>query len=162
MIKMDKWAMQNTLQILASMEQLEKTIAQLYELAAQQWPLYAALWNNTAGDEIKHAEYIKNLTAILTKNRDRFSINRPINITAVNSSVAWINKNIADIKAGKLNSDKMFFLARDIEQSILESKYSEFLKTDDREYNELVKLIVKETVEHKKKIEGEIGRLKKQ
>lgn len=158
---MNKQLMQNILQILTGLEQLEKTVAGLYEVAAQQWPLYATLWANTAGDEIKHAEYIKTLADILTKNPDKFTINRPINIVAVNSSVAWINKNIADIKAGRLDSDKMFFLARDIEQSILESKYSDFLKTDDPRYNELVKLIVKETVDHKKMIDDEISRLKK-
>ena len=157
---MNNQVMQNTLQVLNTLEKLEKTVAQLYELAAQQWPLYAALWNDTAKDEIKHAEYIKTLAAILTKNPDNFDINRPINTMAINSSMVWINKNIADIKAGTSDSNKMFFLAIDIEQSILESRYSEILKTDDPEYNELVKLIVKETVGHKKMIENESAKLK--
>jgi hypothetical protein len=158
---MNNQLMQNTLLVLTNLEQLEKTVSLLYQIAAQQWPADADLWNNMAGDETKHSEYIKSLAGMLAKNPDNFNINRPINIVAINSSVSWINKNIADIKSGSFNNSKMFFLARDIEQSILESKYSEFLKTNDVEYNELVKLIIRETVVHKKMIDDRIANLKK-
>lgn len=158
---MNSQLMQNTLSVLTNLEQLEKTVARLYEFAAQQWPSDADLWNSMAGDEIKHAEYIKTLAAMLAKDPDNFTINRPINIVAINTSLSWIDKNIADIKNGTFNIGKMLFLARDIEQSILESKYSEFLKTNDIEYNELVKLIIRETVGHKKMIDDRISNLKK-
>lgn len=153
--------MQNIAQVFSHLEIMETTVSGLYEMAARQWPADAALWDDMSKEEIKHAEYIKLLAAIVAKNPDNFVIGRPINITSINSSVTWINKNIADIKNGSLDKNKMHFLARDIEQSILEAKYAEFLKTDNQEYNKLIKLVFEETISHRKKIDDKISSLKK-
>lgn len=155
---MNNQLVQNILRVLAGLEQLEKNVAQLYELAAQKWPVDADIWTGLSGDEIKHADCLKSMAAILEKNPGYFEAGRPINIAAVNSSMAWISKAIDDITADKFDYRKMIFFARDIEQSILESKYSEILKTNNAEYNKLAKQVVGETVSHKKKIDDLIAK----
>jgi len=47
-------------------------------------------------------------------------------------------------------------IARDIEQSFIEFRYGEILKSTDIEYNTLVQKIVKETAQHKMKIDKKI------
>jgi len=153
--------MQNIAQVFSQLEIMEITVSGLYEIAAQKWPADAALWSNMSKEEIKHAGYIKSLAAIVAKYPHNFVIGRPINIVAINSSIAWINKNIADIQSGSFDNNKMHFLARDIEQSILEAKYAEFLKTDVLEYNKLIKIVFEETIHHRKMIDDKISTLKK-
>ena len=48
------------------------------------------------------------------------------------------------------------FILRDVEQSLLESKYTEILKTNDLEYNDLVKEIMAQTEGHKKMLSRKI------
>lgn len=150
---------QKTLEVMAGLEQLEKAIAGLYEIAAKKWPENAELWINMAGEEIKHAEYIKSLTDILIKKPAAFEIGRAINVDAIKSALDWINKNVAEIEQGKFDGRKALILGRDLEQSILESKYSEILKTENLEYNKIVKQIVRETFVHKKMIDEAISKL---
>ncbi len=51
-------------------------------------------------------------------------------------------------------------MARDIEQSVLESNYAEIVKTADAEYNTLMKDILSQTYEHKKMIQEKIAEMK--
>jgi hypothetical protein len=158
---MNTQSVQKTLDVMAGLEQLEKAIAGLYELAAKKWPVDAELWRNMAGEEIKHAEYIKSLTDILIKKPAAFEVGRVVNVDAVKSALDWINKNVAEIEEGTFSDKKMLFLARDLEQSILESKYSDILKTENLEYNKIAKQIVRETFAHKKIIDEAISKLPK-
>jgi len=54
----------------------------------------------------------------------------------------------------------MLILARDFEQSVLESHYAEIVKTTDAEYQTLMKNILSQTQEHKKAIQKAIDDLK--
>jgi hypothetical protein len=151
---------QKIVQVLGHLEQLEKHVSELYLLATQKWPADADLWNQLAQAEIQHAKNMQALAAIISSRPQNFILGRPINSMAVNSSISWINKNMADIKNGLFNTAKMLALARDLEQSILEAKYTEIVKTEDVEYTNLVSSIVEDTVAHRKMITDRINQMK--
>jgi hypothetical protein len=52
-------------------------------------------------------------------------------------------------------------MAKDIEQSLLESHYAEIVKTNEMEYQALMKEILSQTYEHKNAIQKKIEELKK-
>ncbi|MBS1238359.1 MAG: hypothetical protein H6R39_19 [Deltaproteobacteria bacterium] len=60
------------------------------------------------------------------------------------------------LKKGEISEDSAISIARDIEQSFIESRYGEIVKTADVEYNTLVQKILNETARHKIKIDQKI------
>lgn len=57
------------------------------------------------------------------------------------------------IKSGGISQKSAISIACDSEQSVIEYRYSEIVKTTDVEYNTLVQEIINETKQHKTKIE---------
>ena len=55
----------------------------------------------------------------------------------------------------------MFFIARDTENSILESRYGEIVRTSDPEYLNLAQAITAETVRHRDSLSKKIEQLTK-
>jgi hypothetical protein len=153
-------AIQNIIEVLTLLERFELQISELYKLAGQKWPADYDIWNQLSLAEIQHAKNMQTLAAIISARPEHFIPGRPINSMAVNSSLGWINKNITDIKNGLFNATRMLVLARDIEQSILEAKYTEIVKTEDAEYSNLVNSIVHDTVAHRKMITERISQTK--
>ena len=90
---------------------------------------------------------------IVSDKPEHFEKGRPFNIFAVQTMITGIRNNIEKLKKGEIREDKAIMIARDIEQSFIEFRYSEIVKTADIEYNTLVQKIVKETAQHKTKID---------
>ena len=78
---------------------------------------------------------------------------RPFNLIAFNTAQAGILENTTRVSQGALTREKMFVLARDIEQSLLESHYGEIVKTTDVAFQTLLKAILSQTYEHRKIIQ---------
>jgi hypothetical protein len=51
----------------------------------------------------------------------------------------------------------MLFIARDLEQSILESSYSDVIKTSDTEFQTLIKEVLSDTVGHRERLDKKIS-----
>jgi hypothetical protein len=73
---------------------------------------------------------------------------------------AGLKDNISRLTSSAFSCEKMLVMARDIEQSILESHYAEIVKTADPEYQALMKGILSQTYEHKKIIQEKIEAMK--
>jgi hypothetical protein len=60
-----------------------------------------------------------------------------------------VKLDIQRLRSWKLSKGKTLFVARDIEESILESKYMEIIRTNEPEFQTLMKQILLDTVTHK-------------
>jgi hypothetical protein len=78
---------------------------------------------------------------------------------AAQTVIKGVRSNIEKVRAGTLQRKNALFMARDIEQSIMENRYGEIVKTDDVEYLGLMKEIVTDTAAHKGRIDSEIKSL---
>ncbi|MBI4633458.1 MAG: hypothetical protein HY742_06175 [Deltaproteobacteria bacterium] len=143
--------------ILETMEQHESILADFYAACAETWSEEGSFWLELAEAEKTHRENIRRMIAILQKKFPYFSLGRPFNLVALNTAIAGIKENIRRLKAGELNQAKALFLARDIEQSLLESKYAEIVTTNDLEYQTLLSDILTQTGMHKNMIQGKIA-----
>ncbi len=144
------------LQVLEVMGQYELNLSAFYDACAEAWKAESAFWSELAQAERTHAANIQKLSEILAKKPERFTLARPFNTIVLNTAIAGIKNNIAQLKAGTLNEFKALILARDIEQSILESKYAEIVKTQDMEYQTLMGDIVNQTNTHKNTIQKKL------
>jgi hypothetical protein len=92
---------------------------------------------------------------IIAARPAEFTPRRPFNTTAVQTFMSYVRAAAERVRSGELSradSAHLLTLARDMEQSVLESKYGEIVQTTDVEYQGLMRQIVAETVAHKGKI----------
>lgn len=146
--------------VLEAMIQYELLLSDFYNHNAKLWMDDHVLWNNLALAEIRHADNIRKMRDIIVKKQECFAIGRPFNLTVLNTLGAGLKDTTRRLSLGEFSREKMLIMARDIEQSIIESNYAEIVKTEDTEYNALMKDIISQTHEHKKIIQEKISEIK--
>lgn len=148
-------SMSKTLEMMAD---LEIVLSEFYICAGEMWKEDGAFWAGLAQAEVSHAEGIKKIIDILSRKPQEFELGRPINAVAINTAISGIKSNIEKLRKGQIDKKQILFISRDMEQSLLESRYTEILKTKDAEYQKLISEISSQTESHKKllikKIEG--------
>lgn len=147
-------------EVLEAMIQYELFLSDFYQHCADRWTEDQELWDNLVLAEIRHADNIKKMKDIIIKKQEGFAIGRPFNLIALNTAAAGLKDNTRRLTLGELSREKTLFIAKDIEQSVLESNYGEIVKTADVEYNTLMKAILSQTHEHKKIILEKISAMK--
>ncbi len=145
------------LETLDTMAELELVISELYKCAGDRWKENLEFWSSLAQAEVSHAEYLKKMVGILNGKPQEFEIGRPLTIVTINTVMSGVKNLIQRLKNGEFNQKALLFLARDLEQSILESKYTEILKTKDIQYNKMISEIVLQTEMHRLLLIKKIG-----
>lgn len=146
--------------VLESMIQYELMLSDFYKQCADILTENKSFWQNLADAEVLHAENIQKMREIITKKQESFEAGRPFNPIAIDTAMAGLKDNIRRLTSRAFSCEKMLIMARDIEQSILESHYAEIVKTDDPQYQSLMKGILSQTYEHKKIIQEKIEAVK--
>jgi hypothetical protein len=135
--------------VMETMVQLELSLSDLYEQCAVVSKDDETFWKGLSRVEVRHSEIIKQIIGLITEKREHFEVGRQFNIIALKTMISGIVENTKRISQGTVDRKKLFILARDVEQSILESNYSGIVKTNNTEYQTMMKLIQMQTHEHK-------------
>lgn len=146
--------------VLASMMHYELALSDFYNQCADIWQEDQAFWQTLAYAEVRHAENIQKMREIVTKKQERFEAGRPFSPIALDTAMAWLQDNTRRLTSRTFSHEEMLIIARDIENSILESHYAEIVKTADSEYQTLMKDILAQTYEHRKSIQEKIDKVK--
>jgi hypothetical protein len=154
----DPKAILKTLDMLA---QLELAISEFYQTCADSWKGQKDFWSSLAVAERKHSQYVREIADLFSKNPKNFYRGRPFQVAAVSTVISGIKNNIQKLKGGELKEENLLFIALDIEESLLESKYFDFLKSDDPRLQNIVIEIMSQTRHHKEMLVNKIGEWKK-
>ncbi len=144
------------LDTLIHMEEMEKAVSELYMSCADTWPADRIFWAELSDEEREHRNNIVRMHQIISNKPEHFEKGRPFNIFAIQTMLTGLRNNIEKIRNHDLSENNALSIARDIEQSFIEFRYSEIVKTADIEYGTLVQKILKETAQHKIKIDQKI------
>jgi rubrerythrin len=144
------------LDTLVHMKEIERVVAEFYTLCGDTWPVDLQFWTDLSREELEHENNIAAMYQIVSDKPEHFEKGRPFNIFAVQTMLTGIRNNIEKLNKGGIREDNAILIARDIEQSFIEFRYSEIVKTADSEYNTLVQKIVRETAQHKTRIDQKI------
>jgi hypothetical protein len=147
--------------VLDWMINLELTISELYQSCAEVWPEEKDFWSVLAQAELQHVANIKKMVDIVAKKPKAFQKGRPFTTAGVNTALSGLKDNIQKIKNGEITKTRALFIAWDFEESLLEFKYGEIVKTNDIEYCGLLDEIVSQTVVHRNYINGKIKNAKR-
>ena len=148
--------LQDTLKILI---RLELTMGEFYQTCSTTWPEDENFWKGIGEQELHHAKYLKKLSAMISTSPDKFVLGRNFNPLAINTVVSGIKKNIELIKLNALTKVKALYLARDMEESALESKLDAIVKTEDLGFLEFASKIHIQTQKHKEAFNNKISEL---
>ena len=143
---------------LALMERFEVWIARLYKECSEYLIEDQDFWMAMANSEINHAESINRMYELFSKNPDGYDIETPFKDIALVTAMDNRREDIEKIRNKTLTKAQILQIAKEIELTILESRYNTFLRSREKEYTELVERIVKETREHLKMLDNELVR----
>ena len=156
---MRPYELTTTSEILKNMGELELAIGELYQTCGQLWPEHKEFWMDMGQAEFKHADNIDRMSKIISERPEDFELGRSFSPIAIKTFISGVKSNIQRLKEKESSEINALFLAHDIEQSYLESKYVEITKTEDKEFKSLTSGIYSDTVFHREYLNKKIREL---
>jgi hypothetical protein len=148
--------LKNILEALKLMKEHELVMAELYRTCSIVWLVDEVFWTDMEQAEMKHAQNIDRMVNIVLERSENFKLGHPFKLAAIQTSISGVKGNIERVKKREIHRNRIFFIARDIEQSILENKYFEILKTDDIEFQSFINEILLDTMAHQEGLDKKI------
>jgi len=145
---------ENILKIMDQMAALELKVAEFYRTCADNGE--KDFWSEMEKDEVHHAANLRRMATLFSAKPELFEANRSFQIPAIHTALGGVQQVIEKIHANQLERKKILFIARDIEQSLLEVRYGELFRSKDMEYQQLVRELQSQTRAHKSRIEKKI------
>lgn len=148
------------LAVLTDMTRLEEEFAELYEACSRKFPEDDKFWLSIANQEHLHAGYIRELKRKIEENPADFSAGRTFNVRAIKTIIENISNTREEVNSGRIDHKRALGIAKDIENSLLEAKYHEIVKTSNLDFQQLIDRIVMDTDSHKKLFAAKFARQK--
>ena len=149
----------NLIRILKSLADFELATAELYGTCSRIWEDDKEFWTDMQRAEVKHSRNISRMTDIVSSKPGDCTPGHVFTPAAVQTSISGVKANIQRLAKREIARKNMFFIARDIEQSMLEKNYSEIVKTNDAEFQSLVNEILSDTVSHREQLNKKISEM---
>ena len=152
---MNRTALAHTADTLSAITRLERAMATFYRACAETPGDARDFWLGLEQEELRHAQHLQRMAEIVAARPGRFEPDRTFNAAAIQTFMAYLEALIERVRANEVprtDQHRLLSLARDLEQSLLESKYHELVKTQDVEYLALIRTVIADTVAHKSRI----------
>jgi len=153
---MDKKVSENIFGVLKNMEALERILSELYLSCSQIASFDKEFWTDMGQAERKHTDNIKRMMELISKKPESFELNSQFKSAAIKTATSGIQWHMDRLQKNGLTEEKMLYIARDLEQAILENSYNNIVKTSNPEFQYLINEIVSETVAHHDQLERKI------
>lgn len=145
--------------VFEAMKKLEYVLAGCYTVCAAQWPREEVFWKGLAEQEKLHAGYIAEALELLTTSPGEFTADRTFTISAIETVTHGVRARTDEIRAGGMTLEKALFVARDFENSLLEQKYLEMIRSKNLRYTALMSMVAAQTREHHRALDTKIQEL---
>lgn len=155
---MNKSEINSVIGYLNALAAAEPAVAEFYETCCEFWP-DEELWKELAPEERRHAEIAARLAGIVEKAPEKFTLLRPLNLAAVRLFTEGVRANQAKVRSLAFKKNNALAASRDIEQSVIESRYEQLLGGGGPEYAALAGELAGEARVHKEKVLARIARL---
>lgn len=149
---------QNLQQLMADMVALEEALAALYLACSDKYPEDSKFWLVICHQEEAHARYITELAELAASHPTEFKFGRQFNVVAIRNITSRVMEFADQVRKGQIDRKRAFFMARDIEGSVLEARYHEIVSTDNVEFKKTLERIRRETTTHKNLFDAKLAR----
>lgn len=133
---------------------VELAMEDFYKVCAACCPNSESFWLGIAGDENKHAQYIREIGEIVKTNPQEFKLKQNITMDILRCFIRDVESETRNILEGTRDVLSLPKLAEKYESLMGENSFWEILESDNVEYRELIGRIKSETLEHRQRIRG--------
>jgi len=137
-----------TLETLTALAEFEQALAGMYAACGDVWTEDGPLFAKLEKAEADHAACMRRISRILKRNPERFSAGRPLTAAAARCQIDYVNARTDEFRSGDVARRTALLAMREIERSILETRFHEIVKTDDEDYLRLAGKLHDETQAH--------------
>lgn len=141
--------LKNVLTVMSDMVDLELALAALYQTCNDTFPEEGDFWLAIKRQEEKHADSIRQMAALVAENPQDFEIGRAFNSIAIKNIKTRIYDFTAEVRNRQVPRNKALIIARDIENSVLEANYRDFVKTGNLRFRAFVESLESDTSAHR-------------
>jgi rubrerythrin len=141
---------EDIVEILRLCSELEQAISRLYRSFALWDDPLQDFWKNLSTEELNHFKYLIQIIELVQGDELIFVVIREFNSQAVRSMIKFVQDNFKEAEDGVVHPHKFLFIARDIEDSLLENKFYEFLDSPNPDFKALIFQIISDTRRHRK------------
>ena len=152
---------QSVVKVFKMLGQFEMGLFEFYRISIEHWGADSGFLVDFTRDEVLHAENIAEMADIVSRKPERFGMARAFDVFSVSAAMAALKNNLQRLEKGELNKQQILSISRDMENWLLGFWYSNFLKTDDPEFQSLTKEVVLQTEAHKKTLEKKMAEMKR-
>jgi hypothetical protein len=146
-----------TLEALGLMAEAEGAVGEFYRACADLSPMDRSFWLRMAGEEDAHRKSIQTIADMISRSPEKFSPGRPFTPPAARTFLSFVRRYTAGLRKEEIPREKLFFIARDLERSLLEFSFFEIVTSADPGFQNIVKEISAQTAEHKIRLEKRIA-----
>jgi rubrerythrin len=159
--ELEKAKLNEIIYILNTLANLELSFAELYEACGKHWDNDAKFWLSIAQEERNHNVYVNKMSELVSQFPNQFTLEKPFIPISLMTTRQMTKTVIQKINSSQITLKEILNIALDIEKSILETNYIALLKTNNKQYQDLAKSLVKESDQHKEMILQKIDELYK-
>lgn len=153
---MDNQSITAIKEILKLLQKCEIGLSKLYKACSEKWPEDKGFFDDMATSEIKHSGYIKTMESLIDSVPQSFEKGRPISKEEINIMIEGADYYASKVKDGTMPKLDLLKSALKLEDSVIERKYSEILRSSNFEYRKLLQRIIADTLLHKSLLEEKI------
>lgn len=137
----------------------EAILSEYYSLCAEKFEEKRNLFLGLSGDEIKHSKNLIRLGEILADNRDKVELGRYFSPEQTERFTEKVNSRIKMLLRNEMNLYDALKSSIEFENQIIETGYTDILKTESLEINYLLKMLDVETYNHRTRIQAAFDEL---
>jgi hypothetical protein len=152
---MRKAELSATLDVLKFIAGAEAAMAEFYRTCAQGQGEGTDPWLDLEREERQHVERVTRMATILAEQPDDFECSRAFHLAAIHTFTGYVESTTERLRRDELPAAdhvRLLSTAYDMEQSIIECKYGEIVRSTNFEYQELLREIIGDTVAHKNRL----------
>ena len=111
------------------LQKSELSLSDLYKTCSGVWPEDIDFFSEMANTEIKHSGYIRKISGLINSSPLEFESGRIIKSGEIDIMIEGAKYYASKVKEGKMEKLELLKAALKLEDSIIERKYSEILKS---------------------------------
>ena len=138
---------------LEMMAKNEDAVGELYGVYASTFPEHKELWESLMLEEANHAKWIRKFIVDVKDGLIVFNGGR-FNVKAIEESIESLREAAIKARRGAVGIHQALMTAFELEDSLIEEKWLDAVKTDSDEMQKLLELLHSGTNEHRARIEA--------
>lgn len=158
MLTVDVKNMEN---MFGKMKEAELAIGNYYKACSEKdTPENRSFWTALAQAEAKHAGNLVKILLMILKNPNRYYYGLDFDPVNIEQLVKEANDLTAKVQSSQMLGKSLLLAARNLEDRLLEKKYFETVKSEEKEFLDILNIMKAETAQHReiivKKLEAAV------